>query len=94
MTLAPVSDLNHIVRRRLGKRIRRARKEKHFTQVILASLCNLHVSHLSKIERGQANATLSTMVLIGQALGISLADLFRDVASEDGAASLPSIEVL
>jgi transcriptional regulator with XRE-family HTH domain len=67
----------------LGKRIRMLRKARRLTQPSFAQLCNLHASHLSKIERGEANPTLQTLLGIANALGISPSKLFTGIQDSD-----------
>lgn len=75
------------VQAELGKRIRTLRRQKAWSQPVMAALCGIHVSHLSKVERGGANATLSTIAAIAAKLEITLSDLFHGVRlsnSSDG----------
>jgi transcriptional regulator with XRE-family HTH domain len=60
----------------LGKRIWSLRKARGLSQLSLAVLCNLHVSHFRKIERGKANPGIQTFFTIARALGINLSGLF------------------
>lgn len=60
-----------------GKQVRCLRKKQRLRQTGLARLCGLHVSHISKIERGQANITIGTAVVLARSLQVSLSDLFR-----------------
>jgi transcriptional regulator with XRE-family HTH domain len=41
----------------------------------------LHVSHLSKIERGGSNATLFSLLAIATALKMDMGELFSELAS-------------
>jgi transcriptional regulator with XRE-family HTH domain len=67
------------VRKDLGRRIRALRRGKRWPQHMLAALCGIHVSHVSKIERGQANITLATLLGLAKNLGVSMADLFDGI---------------
>lgn len=64
----------------IGERIRRLRKEKGLTLSQMSSLCKCSSSLLSQIETGNVNPSLSTMKSIGDALGISLAQLVPDTS--------------
>ena len=68
-----------LVQEEIGKRIRAARKARGWSQTALAVSCRLHVSHLSKIERGGANVTGATLLAITTALQIDLFEPFRDI---------------
>ncbi|HLK53693.1 MAG TPA: helix-turn-helix transcriptional regulator [Candidatus Angelobacter sp.] len=68
------------VRARLGKRIRALRRENGWSQHRLAASCGIHVSHLSKLERGGANATLSTLLGVATTLNVTISDLFRGIS--------------
>lgn len=81
MTPEPGTDSNLDLLEALGNRIRSARKERGFSQVTLAAACGLHVSHLSKIERGGSNATVGSLMAIATALKIDMGDLFSELAS-------------
>ena len=63
----------------LGERIREMRKKKGWSQEELADICGLHRSHMGEIERGRANITLATLVIITQKLQTSPSVLLRDL---------------
>jgi ribosome-binding protein aMBF1 (putative translation factor) len=64
---------------RLGKRVRRLRLEKEFSQEDLAERASLDAKHVQAIEAGQANITFASLVGIAKALGVKLAELFKGV---------------
>lgn len=64
------------VNERLGKRIRKARKEKKISQEELAGRVGLHYTTISRIERGISNPPVQTINKIAKALKISLSELF------------------
>lgn len=53
----------------IGEQIRKFRKEKELTQEQLARIVQMDRGKLSKIESGQANITIETLVKISAALG-------------------------
>lgn len=59
----------------LGRAIRELRLERDLTQEALAHGAGITVGHLSKIERGQSNATWETAAAIASGLDIPLARL-------------------
>ena len=62
---------------KLGKRIKKFRKELKLTQEELADKVKLHYTSLSRIERGEANPPVQTVKRISQALKKSMKDLFE-----------------
>ena len=52
----------------LGVRIRQLRKKKGCSQGEFAAICGLHRSHMGKIERGETNVRLSTLLVIAENL--------------------------
>jgi len=62
----------------LGARIRKLRLKKDMTQNELAMLCNFEKASMSRIESGQTNMTILTMVKISKALDVDIKDLFND----------------
>lgn len=71
---------NQVVQTELGRRIRTLRRQRAWSQTAMATLCGIHVSHLSKIERGGANATLSTLLVVAKNLEISVSELFNGIS--------------
>jgi len=60
---------------RLGKRIRKARIRRGWTQVILAEHTGLDRSFLADVERGKRNISILNLYLVAEGLGISLSRL-------------------
>lgn len=58
-----------------GKRLQEVRKEKGFSIMGLADAADLDRSNLSEIEHGLVEASLVTIYIIADALGIRPADL-------------------
>jgi len=68
----------------LGEQVRARRKALtggEIKQDEAAKLAGMDQQAWSRIERGAANPTLSTLVLICEALGVSLTELFEHVAT-------------
>lgn len=59
----------------LGARIRQLRKKKGWPQGEFAELCSIHRSHMGKIERGETNVRLSTLLTIAGVLETQLEKL-------------------
>ncbi len=65
----------------MGRRIRELREKKGWSQERFAELCGLHRSHVGEIERGRANVTLGTLVIIAQKLQTTPAALLKPARS-------------
>ncbi|MCS5734172.1 helix-turn-helix domain-containing protein [Herbiconiux daphne] len=68
--------------RMLGARIRDERQRLALNQMDLAELADLHFTNLGKIERGQANPTLHTIVRIAAALNLNPAELVDGLSAD------------
>ena len=66
----------------LGERIKRIRLEKNMSQTLLAEHCGIEKANLSRIESGQANPTVLTLLKISMALKVPVADFFRSEVPE------------
>lgn len=65
------------LRRTIGNRIRTERKRQKLTQERLAERVDLDRKTISRIENGAHSTLLDHLLLIADALDISLADLVR-----------------
>lgn len=66
------------LQRRIGERIREARKQKSLTLAQLSERTGLSVGFLSQIELGKNSASVETLYRIACALGMTPGDFFRD----------------
>lgn len=62
----------------LGASIRRVRLKKGISQETLALIANVDRSYLGRVERGDNNVAMLTLVKIASGLGISLKLLMED----------------
>lgn len=69
------SEFFNIISVKIGTRIRVLREAKNLSQQDLADLCNFDKSDMSKIESGKANPTLNTLLIISQALDVTVSKL-------------------
>ena len=69
---------------RLGKRIRKLRMRRGWSQSALAERCGIHAHHLGKIERGEANVTIATLLVISSCLKTTISALFRAASYDFG----------
>ena len=58
-----------------GQLVRKYRKEKNMSQEQLALLCNIDLSYLVRIERGEVNPTLEKIYELSKSLCIDIKDL-------------------
>lgn len=61
----------------LGNNIRQIRREKDLSQEALAEFADINVTFLGKIERGQANPTIETLMKISRAFDLPVTKLFE-----------------
>ena len=64
--------------KKLGERIKQARKEKHMTAEVLAEKTEISVSFLREIERGNKKPSISKFTEIANALEVSADELLKD----------------
>lgn len=63
------------VLRAVGRRIRRYRKAKGWSQDVFADKSGLHRAQVGAIERGERNVTLRTLKTIADTFGVRIRDL-------------------
>ena len=61
----------------LGDRIKRIRLDKNMSQTLLANQCGIEKANLSRIESGQANPTVLTLLKISAALQVPVVEFFK-----------------
>jgi transcriptional regulator with XRE-family HTH domain len=61
---------------RLGDRIRKLRKKRGWTQVVMAEKVGIDRSFLADVERGKRNVSILNLELMAKGLKVSLAQLF------------------
>jgi transcriptional regulator with XRE-family HTH domain len=62
----------------IGIRIRQARKKQNMTQEKLAEMTDLSTSHMSHIERGNTKVSLPSLIMIANALHVTVDSLLHD----------------
>ncbi len=67
------------VRRRVGRNLKRFRRELGLSQEEFAFKAGLHRTYISGVERGVRNPTILVLEEIGLALGVPSAKLLEDV---------------
>jgi transcriptional regulator with XRE-family HTH domain len=87
-TEQPIEAGGRSLERYLGNTIRELRLNDHLTIADVAAQAGISRGMLSKIETGQAATSLDALSRIAQALGVSLAHLFRHYNIPSGGAQL------
>ena len=65
---------------RFGRALRRLREKKiKLSQEAFAWVCELDRTYIGSVERGERNISLRNIERIAAALGVTLAQLFREV---------------
>jgi len=82
------SNLNGNLERYLGSTLRNIRVDNGLTIADVATLAGISRGMLSKIENAQTATSLETISRLAQALGVSLATLFRNSDVRVGSAQL------
>lgn len=78
-----MTENERILRKNIGKKIKLARSKTNFTQEALAEKTSLSPRYISKLERGIAFGSATTIVNVCKALNISTDFLFNDLIQSD-----------
>jgi len=65
------------VEKRFGTKLAYVRKSKKLSQIKLGEMVDMNFNYIGQIERGEANVTIKTMILLADALDVELSDLFN-----------------
>ena len=71
------------VKQQLGKKIRRLRMSRGWSQEVLAELAGLHRNYIGHVERVEVNAGLMNLEKIARAFEISVHELLKMDHPED-----------
>ena len=76
-----MNNAEHLIESRyaLGKRVKELRREQQLTQTQLALMVGLDHSYISRIENGECNPTVDSIVIIANGLGTSPSTLFEGI---------------
>jgi transcriptional regulator with XRE-family HTH domain len=69
--------------RKVGGRIRAERDRLGLSQMDFAHLAGMNVANVGRIERGEGNPSLETLVGLARVLDVRLAELVSDVSGDD-----------
>lgn len=78
----------------IGKRIRELRKQRKWTQALLAEYSEVEPSNISHIERAATKLSLPTLIKIANALEVSLDELVYDNLKKSKHISVACIDEL
>lgn len=62
----------------LARNVRNFRTQSGLSQEQLAEQCGFHRTYIGSIERGERNATLSTLEVLSESLNVSIAQLLNN----------------
>ncbi|TXD46041.1 helix-turn-helix domain-containing protein [Polaribacter sp. IC073] len=60
-----------------GESLKMLRTDANLSQEDLANDCDISISQIGRIERGEINTTISTLFVLAKALDIEVKDLFN-----------------
>jgi transcriptional regulator with XRE-family HTH domain len=66
-------------RKMLGKRIRKLRDQRGWSQEEFADICDVNRSYMGRIERGELNLTLDSLQKVSKGLGTSVSTLLKGI---------------
>ena len=69
-------DINANIEKKFGAKLAYIRKGKKLSQMKLAEIVDMNFNYIGQIERGEANVTIKTMILLANALEVELFELF------------------
>lgn len=69
-------EFNNNIEKKFGAKLAYIRKNRKLSQIKLAELVNMNFNYIGQIERGEANVTIKTMIVLANALNVELKTLF------------------
>jgi transcriptional regulator with XRE-family HTH domain len=73
----PYREELHVLRQRLGQRIRELRKLRGWSQEEFSDYAHIHRTFAGSLERGEKNISFHALVLIARCFGMSMTELFE-----------------
>ena len=67
---------NENLQKKFGTKLGYIRKSKKLSQIKLAEIVDMNFNYIGQIERGEANVTISTIILLANALDVEIKELF------------------
>lgn len=69
-------EINKDIEKKFGAKLAYVRKSKKLSQIKLAEIVDMNFNYIGQIERGEANVTIKTMILLANALDVEIKTLF------------------
>lgn len=69
-------SINENLEKKFGAKLAYIRKSKKLSQMKLAEIVDMNFNYIGQIERGEANVTIHTMVILANALNVEMKELF------------------
>jgi transcriptional regulator with XRE-family HTH domain len=66
-------------RKALGRRIRKLREDRGWSQEEFAAICKINRSYMGRLERGDLNLTLHSLERVGNGLETSVSALLKGI---------------
>ena len=67
---------NEYLQKKFGAKLAYIRKSKKLSQMKLAEIVDMNFNYIGQIERGEANVTIQTMIILANALNVEMKELF------------------
>ncbi len=68
---------NDNLQKKFGAKLAYVRKSKKLSQMKLAEIVDMNFNYIGQIERGEANVTIQTIIILADALDIEVKELFN-----------------
>lgn len=75
--MAESFDDGNAILGRIARRVREIRTDRHLTQESVAGSARLAIRHFQKVEAGEVNVTVRSLVRIASALEVDVSELLR-----------------
>lgn len=72
-----MKEMDSIILRNIGDKIREIRLQKKLTQKELAFILDIEISQITRIETGKINTSILNLIKISKALEIDIKELFN-----------------
>lgn len=73
-----MSSTRESIQKKFGKKVRKLRTERGYSQESFAFDCELHRTYIGCIERGEKNITITNIEKIAKALKVEISQLFKE----------------
>lgn len=74
-----MKEMDSIILRSIGEKIREIRLQKKLTQKELAFILDIEISQITRIETGKINTSIINLIKIAKALEINISELLKDI---------------